>query len=234
LELHATAGGSTSIAFPIGTAANYAPASIHLNTGSASSQIQVGVAPGIWSLGTSGTNLALTQPSVDATWMVSSSVITNLNVNLEVMWSPAMEVHSFNRTTSYISHFANAAWDMSTIASASVQAGGMFSLIRTGLTSLSPFSVFDQNAVTALDEVNTSEGFLVFPNPVSEFINIQFATKTTEPVTADIYNAVGTKVACYNLNSGIQNISTSNLAKGNYFIRFYNSSVNSTKAFVKN
>ena len=93
------------------------------------------------------------QPVVDATWFVHSDITSNLNLNLGVAWSAAMEVNAFTNAAAYISHYTGGSWDATATAAATAQGGGMFSIQRTGLTSLSPFAVFNQNTSTNIEEV---------------------------------------------------------------------------------
>ncbi len=233
VEMHATAGGSTSIYYPVGTSTNYAPAYINLQSGSAAGQVRVGVVSDVMAQGTTGTDISATLPLVDATWNVSSDVTANLNMDLQVMWSAAMEVNGFNRGSAYISHFTNAKWDMSAKAAATAEAGGMFSLKRTGLTSLSPFAVYDQKTAAAVDEVNKNISFELYPNPAVENIVIHNNTTSAEPINIAIYNAYGQLIGNYKLTGTNPTIPVTDLVSGNYYIKFYNNNVSTTKSFIK-
>jgi len=233
LEQNVVAGGSTSVVFPVGTSVNYTPASIHLNTGSASGKVQVGVVNDVLAQGTTGVDLSATRPLVDATWNVSSSIVGALNLDLKVMWSAGMEVNGFNRAAAYLSHYISGGWDMSATAAATSEAGGMFSIQKMALTTLSPFAVFDQNTTTAIDDINNDIQFEVYPNPTIANINIQNTAASTEAVNMDIYNSKGELMGNYKLTDAASTISVDGLANGTYFIKFYNNSINSTKRFIK-
>jgi len=74
----------------------------------------------------------------------------------------------------------------------------------------------------------------VFPNPVSDLITVQSTSaSSTEPVNMDIYNSIGKLVASFSLTGAISSVPVADLATGNYLIRFYNSKLNSSKAFIK-
>lgn len=222
-----------SVNFPVGTVTQFAPANIHLNAGSSTGQVQVGVVNNVRTEGTSGTDLSATQPLVDATWDVHSLIAGTLNLSLEVLWSAAMEVNGFNRNNAYVSHYVNGNWDMNGMAAATSEAGGMFSLHRNGLTSLSPFAVFDNNAVTPVSEINNDVMFSVYPNPANDNLVIQNTTASTEPVNMDIYNTTGQLMGNYKLTDATTNVSVKEFVGGTYFIKFYNNNMNSTKSFTK-
>ncbi|MGE0638589.1 MAG: beta strand repeat-containing protein [Bacteroidia bacterium] len=232
LQRNITAGGSSSVSFPVGTTTHFAPASIHLNTGSSSGQVQVGVDHNVWTDGTTGTDLSIDQPVVDATWNVASGIV-DLDMNLMLMWSAAMEVNSFNPNASHITHFTNASWDVTADAVAVDESGGMFSLQRTGITSLSPFAVFDNNTETAITEISNDNRFEIYPNPAAYTITIQNSTASTEPMNMDIYNSAGQLVLATQLANVTSTVSVENLVSGNYYIKFYNTQVSSSKKFIK-
>ncbi len=131
LSMQVTAG-TDSVMFPVGTSVSFAPASIHLATGSSSGRIGVGVISEVMAEGTTGIDISASQPLVDATWNIHSDIVFNMNMEAEMMWSSAMEVNSFNRADAYISHYTGGNWDMTTRTSANTETNGMFSLKRTG------------------------------------------------------------------------------------------------------
>ncbi len=233
LQMNLTAGLPGMVNFPVGTTLNYSPANVLLNAGSASGQIKVGVVSNVLAQGTSGVDLSASQPLVDATWNVASNISSNLNLNLQLMWTAAMEVNSFNANAAYISHYTNGAWDVSASSVAVDESAGLFSLIRTGLTSLSPFTVFDQNTATPVAEVKNDIAFSIYPNPANDNLVIVNSTFSTEPVIIDVYTITGQLVANYKLNSSTMSIPVSDLQPGSYMLKFYNSKVSSTKQFIK-
>lgn len=233
VQIGITAGAGTAVNFPIGTSTYFAPANIQLAAGSASGQVQVGVMSNVYAQGTAGVDLSATQPLVDATWNVHSDITSNLNLNLQVIWSAAMEVNGFDHTAAYISHYINSSWDMSATAAATAEAGGMFGLQKNGITSLSPFAVFNQGTATAIAEINTDVMFRVFPNPANDNIIVQNIAASTEPVNMDIYNSTGQLMGNYKLTDATSTVSVKGLASGSYSIKFYNNKMSSTKSFIK-
>jgi hypothetical protein len=233
VERNVTSGGSTSVSFPVGTFASFAPANIHLATGSTSGKVQVGVVADVLQFGLTGTDLSLTKPLVDATWDISSTIANNLNMDIELMWSAAMEVNSFDADNAYIGHYINGSWDVNATTAAVAETNGMFSLQRSGITALSPFAVFDNNTFTGVTEISNDTRFEIYPNPAAYTITIQNSTASTEPMNMDVYNSVGQLVLATQLANVTSTVSVENLVSGNYFIKFYNSQVSSSKKFIK-
>ena len=220
--------------FPIGTANAYFPASVLLNPGTPGGNIQIGVTPNVYINGTSGMDISNSQPVVDATWNVQSNIVSSLNLNLELMWSPSAEVNGFVRNTSFISHYTGASWDVSAILSASAGGNGLYSLTRMNLTSLSPFTVFDQSTSTGVDELMKPSDIVLYPNPVSENIMIKNIESSNSIVDVEVVNVYGQTVANYQLSGGDVIVPVGNLLSGTYFLKMKNDKMNFVKQFIKN
>jgi hypothetical protein len=228
-----TAGGSNAVNFPVGNTFSYAPASIFLNSASNEGEIRVGISNNVMAQGTSGNDLSVDQPVVDATWNITSNITSGLDMNAQLAWSTGMEVNSFNRSAAYVSHYINGSWDTDATTSATTDGGGMHSISRNNITALSPFAVFDQNTSTPVVEKNNLVNFEVYPNPATDNIVIQNTIAYSAPLNAAIFNATGQLMGSYVLTDAMATVSVSNLISGHYFIKFYNNEVNSTKAFIK-
>ncbi len=233
LERSMTAGASTATDFPVGTLANYAPARMSLATGSASGRVDVGVVPGVMAQGISGVDMAIDQPLVNATWDIRSSVSSNLDLNLQLQWSSSMEVNDFDRTAIYITHHTGGAWDTFALENSTTEPEGMFSIQRDGITSLSPFSVFNESTTTSITEAAAAIAFGIHPNPAMDNIVVTNNEPTREPVLVGIYNATGQLMGTHRLTDVTTTIAVNGLAPGQYLIRFYNSTMNSTQQFIK-
>lgn len=240
--VNTSAGGSlnmqltanTAATFAVGTDNNYAPAWVELNNGSASGNVGVSVMPEVMAEGTTGGDVSVSQPVVDATWHVTSSISANLNLDLKVMWSTDMEVNGFDRANAYVSHYVNADWDATADMAATTEANGMFSLRRDGLTSLSPFAVFDESTVvTGIKEAANTLQFLMFPNPASTNMIINCPEANSENLMVDIMNIQGGIVRSYNITSDNYSIPVADLASGSYIARVYNAKVNGVQKFTK-
>jgi len=228
-----TAGGSNAVNFPVGNAFSYAPASIFLNAASNEGEIRVGVASNVLAQGTSGNDLSVDQPAVDATWNITSNITSGLDMNAQLAWSTSMEVNSFNRSAAYVSHYINGGWDVDATTSATTDNEGMHSISRNNITALSPFAVFDENASTPVIEKNNLVNFVVYPNPATDNIVIQNTIAYTAPLNAAIFNATGQLIGSYILTESMTTVSLNNLISGHYFIKFYNNEINSTQALIK-
>jgi fibronectin-binding autotransporter adhesin len=232
LAMQLTAGGSGSVNFPVGTTVQFSPASIQLNSGSASGEVGVNVMGNVLAQGTTGGDISATQALVDATWHITSNITAGLNMNMEVMWTAGMEVNAFNRADAYISHFTGGTWDVTAAGSASASGSGMFSLQRNNVTSLSPFAVFGETGVSAIKEIPEVQ-FAVYPNPASKQITVQNTSASLDVLNVDVTNVIGQVVASYKLTDTTLDIPLSSLHSGNYFIRLYNDRINTVKKFTK-
>jgi len=220
--------------FPVGTLTSYSPASIMLNTGSSTGTVSVNVSPGVYSSGTTGTLLSATQPMVSSTWLFETSITSGLNANMQLTWSPASEVNGFVHTGDYIAHYTAGAWDkVSDSLNASVVAGGMFSIERKAITSMSPFAVFNRKAVTGISEVVSNSSFEVYPNPVSQNLYIKNDAGITGLLNVSIYNVLGQVVSTSTITGSNAAISVNGLAPGNYFVKVNNDKMTVIKKFIK-
>ncbi len=228
LSLNLSTGATQT--FHIGTNNDYAPIMIKSNSGSASSRFSIGVNADVKANGTTGASAGATQPLVNATWFVASSATSNVNVDMTTMWSTNMEVNSFNRAKAYISHYTNGSWDAN-VASAATMSGSMYSMTRAGITSFSPFAVFDENTTLSVDQVVANANINLYPNPATDVINIS-VTGNNSDMNAEIYNVSGQVV----YKAAVQNnssINISNLPDGMYYIKLNSATANGTQKFIK-
>ncbi|MGP8215512.1 MAG: T9SS type A sorting domain-containing protein [Bacteroidia bacterium] len=233
LTMSATTSGT--VTFPIGTVSYYSPASITLNSGSSAGTIGVNVSQGVYEQGTTGALLSATQPLVNATWSFQTSITSGLNANMQLTWSPAMEVNGFIHTGDYISQYMSGGWDdIGDTMTAMAATGGMFSIQRKGIASLSQFAVFDQStSVSGINEIATNNGFEIYPNPVSGNLYIKNNTGGIELLYADIYNILGQLMGTYTITNTETSIPVDGLAHGQYFIKFYNDKIAVVEKFIK-
>ncbi len=211
-SLAADIGSGASFVYHIGTSAGYAPAVISSNNNTVYNGISVGVNPGVKVFGTSGNDMAASQPMVNATWFIEH-VNTSVDIDVELMWSAAGEVNSFDRANAYISHLIGNYWDKDATAAATLNANGLYSLKRSSITSLSPFAVFDRNTVN-INELPAANNISIYPNPVTDVMYIQ----TASAAGAIIVNSSGQLVQKIGLKAGTNSINTYNLLPGTYFI----------------
>lgn len=218
--------GANFITYPVGTEQRYAPAAIRIPTGT-SGMIRVNVINEVYSQGTTGTDLSTTEKLVKGSWNITSDITPNLNLDLKLMWSASSEVNSFNRANSFISHYTANDWDVMAGVAANTELNGMFSLTRTGITSLSPFSV-RQGTSSGVADIARLNTISVYPNPANDYIMIN----NTENVNIEIMNELGQVVKTESLN-GSAPLNLSDLDRGNYFIKISSENASVVKKFVK-
>jgi hypothetical protein len=143
-----------------------------------------------------------------------------------------MEVNGFDRTNSYISHYTSGSWDASALASATTS-GSMHSMTRSNITSLSPFTVADNNSNLDLGinpVVANNQDIVLYPNPTSGILYFNTAAKPGSIYISDISGRV---LRTYTLDANRNHISVSDLPAGLYNIYFYGDNISTGKKFVK-
>lgn len=221
------AAGSSAM-YHVGTTSHYAPAMLTANNGNNSGMLSVGVNDSVRANGTTGSALSYSDKMVNSTWHVTSATTTNINLNLKVMWSSAMEVNGFNRNNAYVSHYTNGNWDTYTSASATAEANSMYSMSRDGITSLSPFAVYDANP-TAIPTVVNNGAVSVYPNPANG--TLYFTAPNQKVTNVAIYSAAGQLIKTVALSGNA--IAVNDLAAGVYYASFSGTETVSVQKFVK-
>ena len=93
----------------------------------------------------------------------------------------------------------------------------------------------EQIAINTIDELTTLH---IFPNPVSDEMQIEFSLDHSEEIHLTIYNVLGAIVYSKKLNGDAGknkfSIPVSELANGNYKLQLSNNGRNTTMTFVKN
>jgi hypothetical protein len=182
---------------------------------------------GVYASGTSGLLLSATEEMVNATWYVSGTDTTGINYTLTAMWSSAMGVNGFNPASAYISHYTSGAWDTYPV-SAAVMASGMYSLSRSGITSLSPFMVTNVQPSGVQKISGLNNNIFVYPNPASNTLNY---TTNASIESVSLYDMSGRFVKSANANNSYVNIEE--LPAGTYFIHFLGQGLDNTQQFIK-
>jgi len=110
------------------------------------------------------------------------------------------------------------------------QNGPAFGLI--GVLPDGTVIIFD--IVTGIEE-NSAANFSMYPNPASDFVQINFPVKTDVNSKIAVINMAGQEVISENIPSGISNyqIQTQNLSKGIYFVKTNSGSIQSTQKLIK-
>jgi hypothetical protein len=221
---------SPYVVFPVGTMTSYSPASIQQVNSATAGNFMVKAYDGVFVNGTQhgGFNSALTASVVNRTWWIESDA-TTLDMNLKLGWMTGSEVNGFDRTNAFVSHY-DGSWDIQAGNNAVAGMNNTYELDRNGITSLSPFTVADEDAELIVDE-NDLLSINLYPNPCTDIMNISYTTTgnysyQVTDVTGRIYDVV---------NKGSNQMDVSALSTGSYLLRMTNIETNKTtvKQFVK-
>jgi hypothetical protein len=224
---------SPYMVFPVGTETSYSPASIQQTTG-AGGKFRVKTFSGIYSGGTenSGFNSAMSGSVVNRTWLVESD-LTSFNLNLKLGWMATSEVNGFDRTNAFISHYASGSWDTYAAASATAGANSTYEINRTGITSLSPFAVAEENTELTVDEETALLNIKVYPNPCVDELNINYSNTNGDQYTCQVTDIAGRKYDV--VSTGANQIDVSGLSQGTYLLKMTDTATNkvSIRQFIK-
>lgn len=222
---------ATEAFFAVGTEASYAPATLLQASGSGSGMFGVSVANDVYAAGMAGADMSAWGPMVDHTWNITSELSSNIELTMTLEWDAAAEVNAFNSADAYISHYVNAAWDVTATAAASANGSGRMELSRSGVTSLSPFAVFDGATSVGVDE---AEELTVsfYPNPVVDVVTYTLDGQNGNTFI-DWVDASG-KVVASEIAQGTQGtLDVSALSAGLYTVRIINENSVTTARMVK-
>jgi hypothetical protein len=161
LGVGAAAGKKT---FPVGISTNsYTPILLEMNTGGTTDNFSVRVADDRLANGTSGG--VTTMHAVDRTWFVEEEASSGSNIKMTIQWNAGEELaptaNAFNRSNCFISHYdAVLGWDSGSQSGANASGSGPYTISRDNITSFSPFSVEDPQAlpITLIDFTAKAEG----------------------------------------------------------------------------
>lgn len=230
LQMHIAASSPYTV-FPVGTSSNYSPASIQQASGAAAGNFMVKVFNGVYTGGTenSGFNSASSGSVVNRTWLVESDA-SSIDMNLKLGWMATSEVNGFDRNNAYITHYTGGAWDSQTSTSAVSGANSTYEITRTGLTSLSPFAVADEDAELIVDE-NELLTINLYPNPCTDVMNISY-----EGANEYSYQVTDVAGRIYDVaDNGSNQMDVSALSSGTYLLKITNTQTNklSVRQFIK-
>jgi hypothetical protein len=89
---------------------------------------------------------------------------------------------------------------------------------------------------TAVSDVSNNNDFILFPNPTSQFININYLGSTIDNLNITVFDMLGKKVLSQdiNLNNNKQQVlDLVNLAKGVYIIKLVSDNFSGSKIITK-
>ena len=189
---------------------------------------------GVFTGGTeyAGFNSAMDARVVNRTWLIESDTDT-INMNVKLGWMATSEVNGFDRTNAFISHYSDSVWDTQASGSAVSALNSTYEIARTGITSLSPFVVAEEDAALSVDEETALLNINVYPNPCIDVLNISYANSTTQHYTYQVNDLAG---RTYDLtNNGNNQIDVSVLSAGVYLLNMTNLETNKVivRQFIK-
>lgn len=218
-----------SIFFPVSTGYNYSPVMIKSRNNTEYDYFSVCLIEGVYEDGFSGKPVGLYQPCVNLTWILDCSPRAAIDYDLDLTWNIGPEFNSFDRSSSYISHYLNSKWDKHALAPPLTPYPLMYTLSRENITTTGPFAIFDKNTNVSVKHLNRNNIVIPFPSPAKNLLNIT----VKEQATATIYNTAGQVVLKVTVSANNNTIDISQLTPGVYFIQLRGEQINSTAKFVK-
>lgn len=141
-------GDAVEVLFPVGTATSYKPVRLQQSTARSEDVFAVRVTNDRYaSYGAADAGMGAPvapSESVRPTWLVSEEVAGSSNLRLQLQWSAADQTADFVPAQAYVSHFHNGYWDRTAVGAGAIRVPATtdtYTLLRTGITSFSPFSV---------------------------------------------------------------------------------------------
>jgi hypothetical protein len=141
-------GVSPTVVFPVGTSSSsYTPVAIKQNTAQSQDIFEVRVIDNAYLRYDANENpigQPLTSEVVKKTWLIGKETPTlpNVNVQLTLDWNAADVGAGFAANRAFVGHHTGGRWDqVSNRPGASQPRAGAFSVVRSGISSFSPFGV---------------------------------------------------------------------------------------------
>ncbi|MFZ4798235.1 MAG: beta strand repeat-containing protein, partial [Bacteroidia bacterium] len=152
---------ASDVIYPIGLESEYLPLTIKLalGNGTAADDIKARVSEGLYSAYNSSDiptgNLILNRV-VTKTWYLKEATAGGSNATIKLQWNALDQTTNFDNSKCNISHYTGNSWKC--IQSSAVTGGDPYTQTISGITSFSPFGVFDQQisgSITYNNQGNT-------------------------------------------------------------------------------
>lgn len=228
-EVKMDISGNATKLCPVGTATDFLPIVLTGKNNTAHNGLGISVKEGVKTQGTTGSNMAATQPMVNATWFISKGTSSSIDLDVELLWDAVMEKNNFDNTKCFVSHFNGVSWDSQPVGAATSQ-NGYSARTRQDISGEGGYAVFGEGAVS-VEYLSKNNSTSIYPNPASNNINISY--KGNEQVRATLFNLTGKMITSVDLQKGVNSINISQLTNGIYFIKLDGGSVHTTHKFVK-
>ncbi len=216
---------NTTYIFPVGTTTQYMPISITTRK-TAYPDLVAYVEQGVREWGSFGTDLAVSQPVVNATWFLSSSVAT-ADADIRVYWPTSAQVNNFDRNNAHITLFNNNTWDSHAPTAAQFNmTDNNYFISRDKIPAFNTqLAVFDQNTnpVTGTNNLTAQQDITCYPNPTHNEANISINLTTATTLTTTITDIQGrevyaTKPTLYSIGECNIKLPLQDTPPGNYFV----------------
>jgi hypothetical protein len=91
-----------------------------------------------------------------------------------------------------------------------------------------------ENSFVGTENLGLADQVQVYPNPSAGVVTVDFALNNMEPITIEVTNLVGAKVATYNFNGGFgsQVLDLGKFGQGTYLLNIRNQKETTTKKIV--
>ncbi|MFN8266319.1 MAG: T9SS type A sorting domain-containing protein [Chitinophagaceae bacterium] len=228
------AGARTGeIIFPVGNT-TYNPVSFS-NNGTAD-MFGVRVAVGISNSYTGETpGILLTGSAVNRTWFLTEATAGGSNASITLQWNATDELPGFDRNNTSLGHYTGGSWITGNTGTASGTNPYTFS--RTGITSFSPFGIFNNLSTPVSNLIRNTIHLNVFPNPANDRIQVALTTQMqNESLSLQLFTANGQKVMQQSVpaaHGATISINLKSLSQGIYFLHLKGKTVNASAVINK-
>lgn len=143
--------GGTKL-YPVGTTADYVPATITLTGASVTDNFRVRVMNIVYSQGSSGS--VITNFAVNNTWFVAEETAGGSDATITLQWPDPLELIGFTRSESRVSQSNGSGYTFGPISPAA--GTNPYTSDRTGVTSFNAFAVLNNSVILAVSWLNIS------------------------------------------------------------------------------
>lgn len=212
--------------FPIGTPTNFLPLKV---TADNFNQATVAVVEGVKEFGTTGKNVATTEPVVNATWILLDSTAVS---NIAPGWLQPSEVNGFTRNSCYVSTYTATGWDRTPARGITGTSGYFETPFRAQLFKGGVYAVFAEDNTVAVAELTQDDNSVtIYPNPATDKLHLDY--DAGKKLTATVYDVTGKLLITSELSNGTNTIDVSALQSGVYILNISGDGVETSHRFVK-
>ena len=136
--------------FPVGTTADYVPATIALTAGSVTDNFRVRVINFVYTQGTMG--LVVTDFAVNNTWYITEETVGGSDASVTLQWPASLEQATFDRTQSRVCQSSGLPWTYGPMSPA--VGTNPYTTNNTGITGFNAFSVLNDAVILAVTWLN--------------------------------------------------------------------------------